>query len=84
MFNINNIRKDFPVLSKKLNGKPIVYFDSACMSLRPMQVIDAIDSYYKEFPACAGRSLHKLGKKVTEEVDNSRNTNQKFINSKKP
>jgi len=80
--NPNNIRQDFPVLSRKINGKPIIYMDSACMSLRPIQVIDAINNYYKNFPACAGRSNHKLGREVTEAVNKAREDIRKFFNAK--
>lgn len=81
--NIQKIREDFPVLNKEINGKPIVYLDSACVTLKPKQVIDALTKYYNEFPACGGRSSHKLGKIVTEEVEKSREIIKKFINAKK-
>ncbi len=80
--NPNNIRQDFPVLSRKINGKPIIYMDSACMSLRPIQVIDAVNNYYKNFPACAGRSNHKLAREVTEAVNKAREDIRKFFNAK--
>lgn len=80
--DINKIRHDFPVLSRKIGGKPIVYMDSACMSLRPIQVIDALNDYYKNFPACGGRSMHKLGIKVTQEVEKAREILKKFFNAK--
>ena len=82
--NVNKIRKDFPILQKKLAGKPIIYFDNACQSLRPVQVIEKINEYYHDFPACGDRSMHKLGKKVDEAVDSSRKALQKFLNAKKP
>ncbi|MBL7206138.1 MAG: cysteine desulfurase [Candidatus Aenigmarchaeota archaeon] len=75
------IRSDFPVLNRE--GKPIIYLDSACQTLRPNQVIDKINEYYKEYPACGGRSLHKLGKMVDEKVIESRKRMQKFIGAKK-
>lgn len=74
--NINKIRQDFPVLDK-----PIIYMDSACVSLKPKQVVDAMNRYYNEFPACGGRSMHKLGKKVTEEIKKARKTIAKFFNT---
>ena len=76
--NVEKLRGDFPILKKDF-----IYFDSACMSLRPKQVIDKIKEYYEEYPACAGRSLHKLGNKVTDEVDSARETIKKFIGAKK-
>jgi len=82
-FNVEKIREDFPIYKRKINGKPIIYMDSACASLKPIQVIDAINRYYKEFPACAGRSGHRLGREVSEEIFNARRSIQKFINAKK-
>ncbi len=75
--NIEKIREDFPVLKKK-----IIYFDNSCMSLRPIQVIEAMNLYYKEFPSCGGRSIHSLGKKVTDAYAKARETVAKFINAK--
>ncbi|NQU97910.1 cysteine desulfurase [Candidatus Woesearchaeota archaeon] len=75
---VDKIRSDFPILKRGFT-----YFDSSCMTLRPLQVINAINSYYEEFPACAGRSMHRLGNKVTEEVARSRDIIRKFIGAKK-
>ena len=47
-FNIDNIRIDFPILSQKVNGKPLVYFDNGATSQKPQVVIDAISKYYQE------------------------------------
>jgi cysteine desulfurase/selenocysteine lyase len=80
--NTTKIRDDFPILKNGLNGKPIIYFDNACMTLRPRQVVEKIEQYYYEYPACAERSHHKLGKKATEEYNNSRTIVRKFINAK--
>lgn len=79
--NVEKIRQDFPVLS---GPKPPIYFDNACVSLKPRQVITAITRYYNEFPACGGRSLHTLGRMVTEEVEKARTQVQKFFNAKNP
>lgn len=81
--NVEKIRKDFPILEKKVNGKNITYFDNSCMTLRPRQVIDAMNEYYYEYPSCALRSLHKLSKKATEKFEESRREVQKFVNAKK-
>ncbi|MFH1506541.1 MAG: cysteine desulfurase [archaeon] len=72
--NIEKIRQDFPALKDNL-----IYFDNACMPLRPKQVIAKIKEYYDEYPACAGRSMHHLAKKVTDKVDESRTILKKFI-----
>ena len=80
MLDINKIRADFSVLSPK-SGKPPVYLDSACMSLKPNQVVEAMNDYYFNFPAC-DRSLHKLGSTVTKKVKEARELVAKFINAK--
>jgi len=80
--NLDKIRKDFLILQKKINGKPIVYFDNACVSLRPMQVIDAMNEYYREYPACVSRSVHKFGAKATEKYNEARRAIARFINAK--
>lgn len=81
MLNIEKIRADFNVLNPEKGARPI-YLDSACMSLKPKQVIEAINDYYLHYPACAGRSSHKLGDKVTKKVKEARQIVAKFINAK--
>jgi len=77
--NIEKIRKDFPSLQQKINGKPIIYFDNACVTLRPRQVVEAMNEYYLKYPSCAGRTIHKFGKMVTEKCQEARKTVAKFI-----
>lgn len=81
--NAEKIRKDFPIFEKRIRGKPIIYFDNACMSLRPRQVINAADEYYFEYPGCAGRSAHEFGTKVTEKYDEARKEIAKFVGARK-
>lgn len=78
--NVNKIREDFPLLNN--SKKPIIYFDNACMSLKPRQVIEKISEYYNEYPACVGRSNHRLGKRASDEYNAVRTTIRKFINAK--
>ncbi len=78
---LENVRKDFPILDRKINGKNIVYMDNACVTLRPLDVVNAMDEYYLEYSACVGRSSHKLGLRATEEYTKSRSEIAKFINS---
>lgn len=80
MLNTEKIRADFNIL-KGENGSAPIYFDSACMSLKPQPVINAINDYYLHYPACAGRSSHKLGDKVTKKVKEARELIAKFINA---
>ncbi|MFX1484184.1 MAG: aminotransferase class V-fold PLP-dependent enzyme, partial [Promethearchaeota archaeon] len=77
------IRRDFPIFERQIKGKPIRYMDSACMSLKPRQVIEAIVEYYENFPACAGRSVHRLSHEVEESRFKARNTMKSFIGAKK-
>ncbi len=78
---LENARKDFPILGRKINGKNIVYLDNACVTLRPLDVVNAMNEYYLEYPACVGRSSHKLGLRATEEYAKSRGEIAKFVNS---
>jgi len=76
------LRFDFPILQKRIAGKPIIYFDNACMTLKPTPVIAAMDDYYENFPACVGRSAHKLGKLATERYAKAREKVAKLIGAK--
>ncbi len=77
------LRNDFPILNTKLKGKPVIYMDNACQTLRPIQVINKINEYYNEYPSCGERSQHKLGKRVDEETAKARKIFHKFFNAKK-
>ncbi len=81
--DIQKIRLDFPSLWKKWNGKYPIYFDNACMTLKPKQVIDAMNEYYNEYPVCGGRSIHKMAKKVDEKVIEAREKFQKFLGAER-
>ncbi|MBI3259233.1 MAG: aminotransferase class V-fold PLP-dependent enzyme [Ignavibacteriae bacterium] len=80
--NTEKIRKDFPVLSRVMNKKTPVYLDSACMSLKPKQVLETMNAYYTDYSACAGRSNHKLGVEATENYEKARKEIAKFISAK--
>lgn len=82
--DVSSIRNDFPVLSKRINGKFPIFLDSACTTLRPVQVIDAMNEYYTSYPSCGGRSLHKFGTRVTMKCDEARRKIQKFLNAERP
>jgi cysteine desulfurase/selenocysteine lyase len=81
--DIRKIRQDFPILQEGAGKKPVIYFDTACQSLRPRQVIDAISQYYLKESACSGRSMHHLAAEVTRGVDQSRAALAKFFNAAK-
>jgi cysteine desulfurase/selenocysteine lyase len=68
--NMKPTRNDFPALEQSRNGKPPVYLDNACTSMVPKQVIDAMDEYYKGFPACGGwRSRHWFSAEVNDRIE---------------
>jgi cysteine desulfurase/selenocysteine lyase len=81
MKNIEKIRADFGILDRG-GKKPLVYLDNACMSLRPDSVVAAMDEYYREYNACAGRSAHNLAQEVTKKVEEVRKAVTKFIGAK--
>ncbi len=76
------IRDDFPTLKRKIDGKSIVYFDTACMALKPKLVIDAISYYYNQLGACGGRSIHSLARETTELRDAAREKLASHINTR--
>jgi cysteine desulfurase/selenocysteine lyase len=76
------IREDFPLLSSSQKNPPI-YFDNACQTLRPKQVIEAVERYYREYPACGGRSSHKLAELVTEKYEEARKAVAELIGARK-
>ena len=79
--DVHKIREDFPVLKREINDRPIIYLDSACMALKPTQVIEAMNTYYYDHPACGGRSVHKLGIDVSIKCDSARMGIKKFLNA---
>lgn len=82
MFDVQKIRADFPILSQKVNGKPLVYFDNGATSQKPQVVIDAIEKYYSEYNANIHRGVHTLSQLATDAYEVARNTIQYHINAK--
>ena len=81
--NIASIREDFPILSSKVNGKKLIYFDNAATTQTPKVVIDAIVSYYSTLNANIHRGVHSLSQKATEAYEGARKKIQKHLNAKK-
>lgn len=81
-FNIASIRKDFPILNSKVNGKQLVYFDNAATTQTPKVVIDSIVSYYSTLNANIHRGAHYLSQKATEAYENTRRKFQRHLNAK--
>jgi len=82
MFDVQKVRDDFPILSQKVNGKPLVYFDNGATSQKPQVVIDAISKYYSEINANIHRGVHTLSQLATDAYEVSRNTIQNHLNAK--
>ncbi len=80
-FNIDEIRKDFPILSREVNGKPLVYLDNAATTQKPQIVIDALTHYYTFDNANIHRGLYFLSELATEQYENARLKVKEFINS---
>lgn len=82
MFNVNEIRKDFPILSRTVNGKPLVYFDNGATAQKPQSVIDAISHYYVYQNSNIHRGVHTLSREITIAYEEARKTIQLHLNAK--
>jgi cysteine desulfurase/selenocysteine lyase len=81
MLDVQTIRKDFPILSRQVHGKPLVYLDNAATTQKPRQVIDALVDYYSRYNANIHRSNHTLGGEATEAYEAVREKVARFIKS---
>ncbi|PSR10804.1 MAG: cysteine desulfurase CsdA [Candidatus Arcticimaribacter sp.] len=84
MFDVNNIRKDFPILERTVNGQPLVYFDNAATSQTPNQVIDVIADYYRNYNSNIHRGVHTLSQEATDAYEGARKTVQNHFNAAHP
>lgn len=84
MFDIQKIRSDFPILSEKVNGKPLVYFDNGATSQKPKKVIDSIVEYYTKYNANIHRGVHTLSQLATDAYEEARKKIQNHFNAKHP
>nr|WP_261697720.1 cysteine desulfurase [Staphylococcus equorum] len=80
--NVSEIVKDFPILKQQVHGNRLAYLDSTATSQTPIQVIDAIDDYYKRYNSNVHRGVHTLGSLATDGYENARETVRRFINAK--
>lgn len=79
--NLAEFRDDFPILSREIEGKPLIYLDSAATALKPQQVIDAVCSFYTKYTANVHRAVHLLSEEATEAFEAARVTVARFINA---
>ena len=84
MIDISKIREDFPILSRKVNGQNLIYFDNAATSQTPQQVIDVIVDYYTYLNSNIHRGVHKLSQEATDAYEKARIKIQKHFNVAKP
>jgi len=80
-FNVEELRQDFPVLSRAVRSKPLVYLDNAATSQKPTQVIETIDKYYREYNSNIHRGVHTLSEEATSAYESARNKCKSFINA---
>lgn len=83
-FDSLKIREKFLPLNQKINGKLPIYLDNACVTLRPVSVVNAMAEYYNVFPGCHGRSLHYFGEKTSKFYNLARQSIRRFINARWP
>lgn len=79
--DVENIRKQFPVLHQKVNGRDLVYFDNAATNQKPQVVIDALVDYYSNYNANIHRGIHTLAEKATKAYEQTRHLAKEFINA---
>ena len=77
----DQIRVDFSVLNREVNGKPLTYLDTAATALKPRPVIEAVSEVYEKFPANVHRGVHTLSREATEAYEDAREAVRKFLNA---
>ena len=80
-FDVENIRKDFPILRKKINNKSLIYFDNAATSQTPTSVINSISNYYNNYNANIHRGVHSLSEEATQDFESARTKIKEHFNA---
>jgi cysteine desulfurase/selenocysteine lyase len=83
-FDVERIRKDFPLLARTVHDKPLIYFDNANTSQKPAAVIEAVDRFYRETNANVARAVHQLGEEATAAYEGTRDKLARFIGAGSP
>ena len=81
LYDVQEVRKDFPILHQEVNGHPLVYLDNGATSQKPRSVIDAVRHYYERDNANVHRGVHTLSERATNDYEGARDTAQRFINA---
>ncbi len=84
MYDTHRIRQDFPILERRVHGKPLIYLDNAASSQKPLAVIEAMDRYYREYNANVHRGIHQLSEEATAAYEGVRKTVARLINAPSP
>src|SRR5437016_9023187 len=82
--NVEAVRADFPILGRRINGKPLVYLDSAATSQKPAAVIDVMDDYYRRYNANPHRGVYTISEEATAAYEGARQRVARFINAGSP
>ncbi|RME78661.1 MAG: cysteine desulfurase [Chloroflexi bacterium] len=82
MFDVHQIRQDFPILHQTVNGKPLVFLDSAASSQKPLAVIETIDTYYRQYNANVHRGIYQISEKASAAYEQARKKIGRFINAR--
>jgi len=80
-FDVQSIRRDFPILAQEINGKPLVYLDNGASAQKPQAVLDAMDRYYQEMHSNVHRGAHTLGDRATTAFEGARESVRNFLNA---
>ena len=80
-FDVERIRRDFPILAQEVNGKPLVYLDNGASAQKPTAVLDAMDRYYREMHSNVHRGAHTLGDRATAAFEGAREAVRSFVNA---
>jgi cysteine desulfurase/selenocysteine lyase len=80
-FDVDAVRRDFPILSQQINGKPLMYLDNGASAQKPVAVLDAMDRYYREMHSNVHRGAHTLGDRATTAFEGARETVRAFLNA---
>ncbi len=84
MLDVKKIREDFPILSRKVYGRPLVYLDNAATSQKPRSVIETLTRYYEDYNANVHRGVHALSMEATDKYEEARQKVARFINAEAP
>src|SRR5215831_12382906 len=80
-FDIDKVRRDFPILNQKVYGKPLVYLDNAATTQKPLAVIEALEHYYRHDNSNIHRGVHALSERATEHYEKTRTAMQRLLNA---